>query len=561
MAENNAERNLREQSARVNSIEEYIAWEQRCDEYIESLEEQSRIKRPRLSIGIRQLLIARRLEGLKHSLRTRFVHMGAGRSMRQHGLIWREIDTAFESRILTGPVINHNHIEPCQFFEDAKDIVLEHVQTVLKKHFNVKINTVFNGEFVTGDKRVNKSINTRNYELFRTSDLREWYERRVVEPTLASLEEFQERDSGWALSRILDFNVNINKYNPLRAGCHIKLPREITMKRAVINVQSNDNACFAWSVVAALYPAERNADRESSYPHYTTVLNLQDIEFPVTVNQIKKFELANDISINIYSIEEKNIIPIRLSELKKDKHVNLLYMEDNNVGHFAWIKNLSRLVSSRLSKKGHKKYICDRYRQPTLPPVVPQDLSLPRPQLPPTSPGTSRQPISGGEKTPGLTGNHTCTSFREWTLHPIELAPVEFTRPPRFFLSQWDIRVRRYTSPSTPWNLPPPLLSPLAASPLHHRDSWTQSQPAIRIHRGTQYPSREVADSGTQSDSDWETNTQEAATQTGTDREEPGYTHPRTTPTLPSSPELLRIGSFHVTKAEPRITWRERTPR
>ena len=178
--------------------------------------------------------------------------------------------------------------------------------------------------------------NTKNYELFRTSDLCEWYERRVIEPTLASLEEFQERDSGWALSRILDLTVNINKYNPIAAGCHIKLPREIMMKRAVINVQSNDNACFAWSVVAALHPAARDVGRESSYPHYATVLNLQDIEFPVTVNQIKKFELANDISINVYCLEkENNIVPIRLSAQKKDRHVNLLYVQDpqdDNVG-------------------------------------------------------------------------------------------------------------------------------------------------------------------------------------------------------------------------------------
>ncbi|XP_025267148.1 uncharacterized protein LOC112638877 [Camponotus floridanus] len=147
----------------------------------------------------------------------------------------------------------------------------------------------------------------------------------------------------------------------MRAGCHIKLPREIMMKRAVINVQSKDNACFARAVVAALYPTERNAERESSYPHYATVLNLRDIEFPMTVNQIKKFELTNDISINVYNIEDKNIVPIRLSNQKRDRHVNLLYIEDDNsVEHFAWIKNLSRLVSSQLSKKDHKKYICDR---------------------------------------------------------------------------------------------------------------------------------------------------------------------------------------------------------
>jgi len=149
----------------------------------------------------------------------------------------------------------------------------------------------------------------------------------------------------------------------MRAGCYIKLPREIMMKRAVINVQSRDNACFAWAVVAALYPAERDTNRESSYPHYTTVLNVQNIEFPMTLNQLKKFELDNDISINVYSNEKENsIVPIRLSEQKRDKHVNLLYVEDgNSVGHFAWIKNLSRLVSSQLSKKDHKKYICDRY--------------------------------------------------------------------------------------------------------------------------------------------------------------------------------------------------------
>jgi len=48
---------------------------------------------------------------------------------------------------------------------------------------------------------------------------------------------------------------------------------------------------------------------------------------------------------------------------KKEKHVNLLYVQDprdDKVGHFALIKNLSRLVSSQLSKHNGKKYFCDR---------------------------------------------------------------------------------------------------------------------------------------------------------------------------------------------------------
>ncbi|XP_036148538.1 uncharacterized protein LOC118647562 [Monomorium pharaonis] len=189
-----------------------------------------------------------------------------------------------------------------------------------------------------------------------------------MEPTLASLEEFQERDSGWALSRIQNLTVNVNKYNSMRAGCHVTLPREIITKRAVVNVKSMDNACFTWSVIAALYPAERNSERESSYPHYTNVLNFNDIEFPIALKDIKKFERLNNISVNVYEIQKDQtetykILPLRLSNDKKEKHVNLLYVQDlreDNVGHFACIKDLSRLVSSQLSKKEHKKYICDR---------------------------------------------------------------------------------------------------------------------------------------------------------------------------------------------------------
>jgi len=51
--------------------------------------------------------------------------------------------------------------------------VLEHVRNVIEKYDNVKMNTVFNGEFVTDNKRANKNITPKNYELFHSTDLRE----------------------------------------------------------------------------------------------------------------------------------------------------------------------------------------------------------------------------------------------------------------------------------------------------------------------------------------------------------------------------------------------------
>ena len=78
--------------------------------------------------------------------------------------------------------------------------MLERVQIVMQRHNNIKVNTVFNGEFISIDKRANKSISTKNYELFNSSDLQECNASHIVEPILTSLEEFQERDSGWTLS-------------------------------------------------------------------------------------------------------------------------------------------------------------------------------------------------------------------------------------------------------------------------------------------------------------------------------------------------------------------------
>ena len=109
----------------------------------------------------------------------RFVHLGIG-----YGFRWCVIETAFESHTLMGAVINFKHIEHRRFLEDASEIVLEHVHSIMQRYDSIKINTVFNDEFVADDKRVNISIATRNYELYQCNDLREWYVLRIVESSI-----------------------------------------------------------------------------------------------------------------------------------------------------------------------------------------------------------------------------------------------------------------------------------------------------------------------------------------------------------------------------------------
>ena len=98
--------------------------------------------------------------------------------------VWRELDAAFESRILTGAVVNVGYIEPRRFLEDAREIVLERVRDAVERHSSAKVNTAFNGEFATKDKRANKSIISKNKEIYRFARVvRAAYDRAHVDIT------------------------------------------------------------------------------------------------------------------------------------------------------------------------------------------------------------------------------------------------------------------------------------------------------------------------------------------------------------------------------------------
>ncbi|XP_030763699.1 uncharacterized protein LOC115888205 [Sitophilus oryzae] len=98
-------------------------------------------------------------------------------------------------------------------------------------------------------------------------------------------DEFAERDSGWIMINLLFLEVNINKFNPLKASSFVELPIEIARRRAVINIWNNDNYCFAWSIVAALHPPTGPPFEISSYPHYSTILNITGIDFPYVIKR------------------------------------------------------------------------------------------------------------------------------------------------------------------------------------------------------------------------------------------------------------------------------------
>lgn len=312
-------------------------------------------------------------------------------SKKDNDCKWVLIESAFKSRLETGVITNFKYIDPKIFLESVSDLIIKHIYNNLKKHKTLKVNLVFCGEFhKISSENVETSdlkyIPTANKIIDEAIDLKKCL-NDFKNYILNELTEFQEKESGWRLARITSIKININKYEPLTGSSYIKLPDPIKNKKACINIKNKDNACFAWSIVSGLYPAElnKNPTRESSYPHFNTVLNFTGIEFPVKSQDFSKIEKLNNITINLYVLEKKNnifkVIPVVLTKrsiLDKKRHLHLLMIQsdyssesddvdnddddenDEKNYHYCLITNLSKLVSSQVSKRNGKIWICDR---------------------------------------------------------------------------------------------------------------------------------------------------------------------------------------------------------
>ncbi|CAH1639518.1 unnamed protein product [Spodoptera littoralis] len=275
------------------------------------------------------------------------------------------IATAFNNRIMTyrlNVTQEDEYLGLEAFLSDHQTNIVELITMSLNKHNCIKVNFELFAYFMlpTLEEKQLKSFNTKYNIIYKNTDLNELL-TKVMNALNEKLTEFQHCQSGWTFVSMSHLEININKYSPMRGGSYIDLPPAIKHSRSCINIKNEDDCCFLWSIVAGLYPAKNNVCRTSSYPHYSSVLNIEGMSFPPTMNDIKQFEKNNpNMSVNIYGLQN-NIVtgPLYASKHKREHHFNLLYIENNTVGHYCLIKDLIRLVRRQVTHYKGKVYLCD----------------------------------------------------------------------------------------------------------------------------------------------------------------------------------------------------------
>ena len=182
---------------------------------------------------------------------------------------------------------------------------------------------------------------------------------------LNSIEKFLADGSGWVVNKILDHNVNISVYKPLKGSSYIETPKEISNpKKGLINPQNTkDNECFRWchmihlAINGKIDAGSRDFQRISKYKKFLDKVNYDNIEFPVKTKVVPKIEEQNKIKINLFCYQEKDTIPLYISKAKYEDEMNLLMISDGPNNHYIYMKDFNSYMYNQTHHK-ERKHFC-----------------------------------------------------------------------------------------------------------------------------------------------------------------------------------------------------------
>ena len=299
----------------------------------------------------------------------------------------------FETKILMVPRVNNvafkralktyimkpiesNKYNYEQFINDIKYNATNALKKELKKKRGIRAQfTLLCKFYLSTDEEqqlTEKNFNTACRTIVNTMDIDQSIEE-YKEDLMRQISEFEAKQSGWVFDSVIFLEINIYKYRPLKGSSYIDLPDIIKNKKACLNVKNTDQKCFLYSVILHDNPTIRNIDRgERVFKSYIDKYNNDGIDYPMTLEQISKFEKQNNKTINVYTYDiisdeetkKEKIDPyhIYLSKNKITNYkdcCNLLLIQEGAKSHYVLIKNLSALLSENNSK--HKSYVCPSY--------------------------------------------------------------------------------------------------------------------------------------------------------------------------------------------------------
>ena len=160
----------------------------------------------------------------------------------------------------------------------------------------------------------------------------------------------KKRGSDFAFDGVNFLYYDFNKISISGGGSYIDSPKWLKNKKSIINPKNNDYKCFQYAITLALNldKINKNSQRISEIKPFIEEYNWKNIDFPSTSKDWKKFELNNEVALNILYVPH-NTKKIEIAykskhNLTQEKQVILLMISNGENWHYLTVKNLSRLL-------------------------------------------------------------------------------------------------------------------------------------------------------------------------------------------------------------------------
>ena len=226
---------------------------------------------------------------------------------------------------------------------------------------------------ITGEK-VEKEFALHSKDLklvLEETDESELY-NEMVEEIEEEIQKVQNAEgSGWMFLKVIKLVLHTTKWEPLYGSSYIPLVTYLANKKAIINMRNEDDKCFMWSVLRALNPKDKNAERiDNDLKSKQNSINMKGIHYPVDLKAIDRFETQNpNISISVVGYNKVDLVhPIRASKYtKRDHNIVLLLIKEAVKGengeieektHYTLVKNKSALIASQINNHKGSRYPC-----------------------------------------------------------------------------------------------------------------------------------------------------------------------------------------------------------
>ena len=294
----------------------------------------------------------------------------------EHYRIFTPIKEASAFKNYTNQYVMYNtkvNYEPLEFLEYAKPAILN----IFNSNRNIKtalyLHCLMDRIAITGDK-VTKEFAFHSIGLklvLEETNESELYKEMVDEIDEEMRKVQNAEGSGWIFLKVIKLVLHTTKWEPLYGSSYIPLDPYLANKKAIINMQNEDDKCFMWSVLRALYPKDNHPERiDKDLKSKQDSINMKGIHYPVNLKAIDRFETQNpNISISVVGYNKVDLVhPLRVSKYTGcDYDIVLLLLKEAVKGengeikektHYTLVKNKSALIASQINNHEHKRHLC-----------------------------------------------------------------------------------------------------------------------------------------------------------------------------------------------------------